>query len=441
MVATDQYLSKQRMSKISIVLIFLISLVPVHYLLNDNFRLWYFSLFLLIVYSYSITLVLRSNKAKNQNLNQNLYQEPSLSLVIFSLVGAMSITLSYYLFDRFDGVPIQSNLKTYQKIIHQYLYFIAFFTLPTVYLFGRFKARYFFNTYFVLNIFALLYIGFHSFRLSFNRGGLANFFDPIISFDMAFTALALLSLSYAFYLRNKVAYLYILASCASVFLLMMHGSRGAWLGLPVVIIILSCAYYKTQLKKLGLVFALSLSFLVSNLFLPSSPIFDRIQHLKSDAALIESENFDNSTGTRLLLWKNAIELFKQSPVWGVGMYHIEENNCQLYAEKRLEQCFQHQHSIIFQELAAHGIVGLMGLILSFIVPLVYFARHLWRQQNLWIKNLAVTGIIFVIYHAISGLTEYYLFFKYPTFLFFFIVASLMSYIQIAKNNPRADLFT
>lgn len=441
MVAAGRFFSKQGMSKTAIVLIFLIVLVPAHYIFNDNFRLWYFSIFLLLVYGYSASLVFGLNQNIKQNLTQNIYQKPSLSLLIFSLIGALSITLSYYLLDRFDGVPLQSNLKTYRNIINQYLYFIAFFSLPTVYLFSRFKVRYFFNSYFMVNVFALLYIGFHSFRLNFNRGDLANFFDPIISFDMTFTALALLSLSYAFYLKSKIAYLYILLSCASVFLLMMHGSRGAWLGLPVVMLILGCAYYKTQLKKLGLIAVLSLTFLLSNLVLPSSPIFDRIQHLKSDAALIEGENFDNSTGTRLLLWKNAVVLFKQSPIWGVGMYQIEQNNCQLYADKRLEQCFQHQHSLIFQELAAHGLIGLLGLIISFMLPLLYFVRHLWKQQNIWIKNLAVTGIVFVVYHAVSGLTEYYLFFKYPTFLFFFIVASLMSYIQIAKHHQSSDLFS
>lgn len=425
MLRTSYYFTGQGITKISIGLILLIAIISLYYLFNHNLRLWYFSIFLVLVYFFS--------------LSQKRHLKPSMSLLIFCLVGAVSITSSYYLFDRFEGVLAHNNVKTYQKIVNQYLWFIAFFTLPTVYCFGKFNARYFFNTFFAINIFSLIYITYQSSRLDFNRGQLAMFFDPIISFDMTFTALALLNLGYAFHLKNKIAYVFIFISCMCVFILMMHGSRGTWMGLPIALFILSCIYLKTQPKKIILISVLSGLFLVANAMLPHSPIWDRVQNLKSDAALIENQSFENSTGTRLLLWENSIELFKQAPIWGVGMYHIEQNNCQFYADQRLERCFQHQHSLFFQELAAHGMIGVLGLLLSFVIPMIYFTRHMWRQQDAWIKNLATIGIIFVIYHAVSGLTEYYLFFKYPAFLFFFIVASLMSFIQIAKQAKTSTL--
>ncbi|BAP35624.1 hypothetical protein AS4_06840 [Acinetobacter guillouiae] len=113
------------------------------------------------------------------------------------------------------------------------------------------------------------------------------------------------------------------------------------------------------------------------------------------------------------------------------MYEIEAENCRLYKRGDLPHCFQHMHSIYFHELAANGLIGFIGLLMTFLTALVFFIKHIFAK-NLLIQNLAITGTAFVIYYMCSGLTEYYLFFQNTTYVFYWVTASLMSFILINK---------
>ena len=50
--------------------------------------------------------------------------------------------------------------------------------------------------------------------------------------------------------------------------------------------------------------------------------------------------------------------------------------------------------------------------------------------------LAISGSVFTFFYAVCGLTEYYLFFLSTTFIYFLVVATLMSFIIIEKLHIR-----
>ena len=230
-----------------------------------------------------------------------------------------------------------------------------------------------------------------------------------------------------------VALQVLLCRALSIFTLILHGSRGTWLGIPLVLLILASFYFRSQTKKIALLILLFISFIGINLIIPNSPVLNRVDDFQQDKNLIENQSFQNSTGTRLLLWQNSIELFKEKPLLGVSIYEIELNNCRLFEEKKIPQCFQHQHSIYFQELAANGLIGLLGLLMTLLIPLIYFVKNIFTENN-EIKMLSISGSLFVMYYAISGLTEYYLFFLNTTYIYFLIVATIISFIQLQLMN-------
>ncbi|WP_151798087.1 O-antigen ligase family protein, partial [Acinetobacter bereziniae] len=267
--------------------------------------------------------------------------------------------------------------------------------------------------------------------LEFDRGLFSIFFIPVISYDIGFISLTILLLCYSFYSKGKQSYLYLITSLLCMFLLILHGTRGAWVGLLFVFAFLVVFYAKTELKKIILMLSLVICFVGINMIIPNSPLLQRVENFQSDSLNIQNNNYQNSSGIRLFLWGNSIEMFKSKPFTGIGMYDIEAENCRLYERGDLPHCFQHMHSIYFHELAANGLVGLIGLFMTFLVALIYFIKNIFVKDGL-IKNLAITGALFVIYYMCSGLTEYYLFFQNTTYVFYWIVASLMSFIYIHK---------
>jgi O-antigen ligase len=401
-------------------LIFLISIlfftVFSHYIFNDSFRHWNVSIAFILIFIYFII--------KGKVIKPDFY------LVAFCCIGAISVTLLNHSLFRLDSIP-DNLLSTYKKITNQYIWFIPFVFLPTIYYQSKFKAEYFYRILFLIIIFLIPYLLYWGIMLEFDRGLFSIFFNPVISYDIGFISLTILLLCYSFYFKAKQSYIYLITSLLCMFLLILHGTRGAWIGLLFVFAFLVIFYAKTELKKIILMLSLVVGFVGINMIIPNSPLLQRVENFQSDSLNIKNNNYQNSSGIRLFLWNNSIEMFKSNPIIGIGMYDIEAENCRLYERGDLPHCFQHMHSIYFHELAANGLVGLIGLFTTFLVALIYFIKNIFLKDGL-IKNLAITGTVFVIYYMCSGLTEYYLFFQNTTYVFYWIVATLMSFIYIHK---------
>lgn len=401
-------------------LVFLISALFVivfsHYIFNDNFRHWNVSIAFILIFIYFFI--------KGKVIKPDFY------LIAFCCIGFVSVTLLNHLLFRLDSIP-GNLLSTYKKITNQYIWFIPFVFLPTIYYKSHFNAEFFYRIIFIIILFLIPYLLYWGVMLEFDRGLFSIFFNPVISYDIGLISLTILLLCYSFYSKGKQSYLYLITSLFCMFLLILHGTRGAWVGLLFVLTFLVVFYAKTELKKIILMLSLVCCFLGINMLIPNSPLLKRVENFQSDSLNIRNNNYQNSSGIRLFLWNNSIEMFKSKPFTGIGMYEIEAENCRLYEHGDLPHCFQHMHSIYFHELAANGLVGLIGLFMTFLVTLIYFIKNIFVEDGL-IKNLAITGTLFVVYYMCSGLTEYYLFFQNTTYVFYWVVASLMSFIYIHK---------
>ena len=389
-----------------------------YFILNKGFAPWRYSVLITLMglYVFSKKVILR----------------PNLSFILFCSLGALCVTLSYYLFNRFASFPAE-HTKYLSRLINQYFWFIPFLFLPSIFYYSRFKIQNFSYVFWFLSSLALVFNIIKIIQIGLERNTLAVFFSPVIDYDLGIIAISIVALFLALQCKGRLSYLYLLISTATILTIMLHGSRGAWLGLPLMIALVFTTFYKSSSKKCYLILSMFIIFLSINALIPNSPIFNRFSKFKNDYQSIQVKEYKNSTGIRLLLWKNSLALFQTHPIMGVGIYGIEQSNDKLVAEKKLPQSFQHQHNIVFHEMAAHGLLGLLGLMGTFTAALCFFGKH-WFHQSPNIRTLSCAGLTFVIYHFCAGMTEHYLFFIDSTYLFYLITASLISLILVELKS-------
>ena len=105
-------------------LIFIIFLS--YFILNKGFAPWRYSVLITLIglYVFSKKVILK----------------PNLNFILFCSLGALCVTLSYYLFNRFASFPIE-HAKYLSRLINQYFWFIPFLFLPSIFYYSRFKIQ------------------------------------------------------------------------------------------------------------------------------------------------------------------------------------------------------------------------------------------------------------------------------------------------------------
>lgn len=318
---------------------------------------------------------------------------------------------------------------------NQFLWMSLLLFIPTSIILSKFSLNYFFNVLLITLFISIGLNGYINFTLNFDRGSLAQALSPVILYDYTNITLTFLVLCYGFYLKQKSSYFVIILALINLGLIALHGSRGAWLGIPPAFLILFIIYFKTDLKKIIFITALTLCALITSLLIPNSPVYDRLQAFNQDAELIESENYNSSVGTRVALWKFAISEFPKAPLTGVGITQLRQNICE-YDQRviRLDQCQLHVHNTYLQALAAHGLLGLISVFVIIFIPLSFFIRSLFNNTNPNIQLLAGAGVVAISYLSICFLTDTYFIFSRHTMFYYIIILTLLGLIM--KENLK-----
>ena len=148
-------------------------------------------------------------------------------------------------------------------------------------------------------------------------------------------------------------------------LIFMTPGRSGYLAL-IVLSIYFC--YRTIIYKKNYWVALFVCLLIPSLFLNSSIVKDRvnlgINEISNVSAAYEKET---SMGSRIIAWKNAIELIKKHPLLGVGTGGYEPAFVDHVKDQKGQENFLHHdpHNQFLKIFAELGIVGLL-IFLSFL---------------------------------------------------------------------------
>ncbi|MDW5378862.1 O-antigen ligase family protein [Halomonas sp. HP20-15] len=191
---------------------------------------------------------------------------------------------------------------------------------------------------------------------------------------------------------------------------LLSGSRGGWVGLPFVLLVLYGAYgaLMSRRVKVALV-ALCVAGAAVVYTVPQFGVQHRVHGAFEDIAqYMSGEGQTSSVGARFEMWHGAGLLIGERPLlgWGESGYYREMNRLaeQGVINERVAERYTHPHNEFLNAFAKQGVVGLLALLALYLVPLKLFAREL-KAADMELRSLAVAGTLLPVAYIDFGLTQ------------------------------------
>ncbi|MBB5192028.1 O-antigen ligase [Silvimonas terrae] len=163
-----------------------------------------------------------------------------------------------------------------------------------------------------------------------------------------------------------------LCPALAMVVLIMNGSRGAWLALVLTVVVSIYFRYQRFSPKVALVSLCSLAFIGFVAWsVPDSPVKQRIEQARHDVAQFQQGNVDTSLGERLRIFQLAVNEVRQHPLTGVGSGEFGRLTDALPGcpGDQKEICtLKHAHNDLLDAAATTGLPGLAAFLSLLLVP-------------------------------------------------------------------------
>lgn len=189
---------------------------------------------------------------------------------------------------------------------------------------------------------------------------------------------------------------------------LFSGSRGGWVGLPLVLLVLYRAYsefFSRRLKVLLPVLVLLGAVVVYHV--PQLGVQERVHAAFNDIERYQQGDSNTSLGARFEMWRAAGQLILQKPLLGWGEVNYDPAMRKLAAQDKanpLVTDFGHPHNEVLNAAAKRGLPGLLALLALYLVPLRLFGRGL-RSADLTQRSLATAGTLLPVAYIDFGLSQ------------------------------------
>lgn len=268
-------------------------------------------------------------------------------------------------------------------------------------------------------------------------------FMPIIEFAqltliLGFSSILTLSFPHPAALPRTVGIVFkIMVGIGSIYAAYLSQTRGAWIGIPVFILVTILTlgrdrlHFSGQLKVfVGVCIALALIFGSTDI------VRHRIEQGENDMAhYSDSTHLDTSVGTRLQLWKASWLLFTRHPLVGVGMHRFPVELGMLEHQGIITHYASiqpHSHNEVLYNMATLGSLGLLGILGLYFVPAWYFGREM-RHEDPVVRGYAGMGLILCLGYFILGLVDVMLMWGVSDNFYAMLCALLFSCIMTRKR--------
>ncbi|ENM5767882.1 O-antigen ligase family protein [Vibrio mimicus] len=264
----------------------------------------------------------------------------------------------------------------------------------------------------------------------------------LFSINFAYLACALTFLAFGFAFQSKWPSLLWVASALSAFATILTFSRGSILAIPVLLVLAICLKWSVLNKRRVIWIGVSLVLVSISSYYLSSAVKERVDFTFAEFHSVKQGDYQSaeSSGTRLYLWKAAIEAYKTSPLIGLPYRDREELNKKLYEQGKVNEYTRnlprgHAHSQYFEMLASTGSLGIVGIFFVLIVPFMVFIQHYRNTQSIW----GYTGALFVAGFILYCLTEAPLQANLVSTFYGFMLATFFAMVRIEKyNQPKIN---
>jgi len=237
--------------------------------------------------------------------------------------------------------------------------------------------------------------------------------------------------------RTKIfSILSFILGCAAVIFSL---SRGAWIAIPFLLIVVLFIWYKQNAVTFKQLSILLLTGIISMSAVSLSPqVQSRIDNIKEDINNYEINRL-SSVGTRLTLWSAALTAIPSHPIAGFGLHNTKQVITEFVEDTQLKehlQKFGHFHNEYLTTLVGKGGLGIISLFLLLIYPCFLFYNYLSFPKSHLFSGLVLllcTGYI------VFGLTN--LAFGHGimnTFFTFILAAATHSLSRTSLTPPYND---
>jgi O-antigen ligase len=201
-------------------------------------------------------------------------------------------------------------------------------------------------------------------------------------------------------------------AAAALFASIESGTRGGWIALPLVALVwwlLRGGGRWSWRPGAALVGLLAVLALVSYFLV--GKVHDRMVDFYTDIVSLFHADLDTSLGLRLQIWRAAIDLFAENPVFGVGPDEFKHSILKFFDLDVITREAAHTgsaevHSQILLHAVSLGIFGVAAIVSIYVVPLTLFIRASRSAAGAapLVRSAAVMGGCFVISFVVFGLT-------------------------------------
>lgn len=259
---------------------------------------------------------------------------------------------------------------------------------------------------------------------------------PITFGDLA-VALGVMSLCALSALRRtRLAWLPVAALLAGVLASVLSGSRGAWLGLLLVLLPLLRFGGRMQGRMLWYSAGLVLLACLGAYFLPSTGVAQRVADAVSDVnQYFSGQNTNTNVGIRLELWKASFMMIAEHPWLGVGREAFQPTLHAMAAQGRLQHTlaldYSSSHNDMLHTLATGGIVDFSFLLLMYVGPLLFFWKVL-KQGEGERAVFGLAGLALVACFIGFGLTDVMFWLMIPKVFYATMVCTIMGFCLASR---------
>lgn len=223
---------------------------------------------------------------------------------------------------------------------------------------------------------------------------------------------------------------------------LLSGSRGGWIGLPFVFLVLYKAYgnriqNNTKAKVIGAVLLGALAVYA----IPQTGVKKRVNQAFSDIERYQTgESRTSSLGTRFEMWKGAIILIAEKPLLGHGWngYNVEMTRLVNKGIIHPVVIDRHAHNEYLDNFARRGILGLVSLLALYLIPLSLFSKRI-KSEDLEIKSLATAGTLLSVAYMDFGLSQVFLSHNSGVMVYAFWMAALWACLRRKEKCFNSQL--
>lgn len=309
--------------------------------------------------------------------------------------GAVTIAINQLAYLHFDPHPFDSELR----------FLLAFVIFVALRLLGARVLTLLEYAFPAAALAALTYI-----EISYTGAGRlrTQFLNPIHVGGIALV-LAMLSLYSINWLKKDSAPLQLFklsGFLAGIYIVIGSGTRGAWIALPILLLIWLTTFKKRLIGVWSAILLMSaLLFLAYNTL---NVVQYRINWFISNLDGYAGKHVDSGTAARVELWKAALKLAKDNPIVGIEPESINDRLTELHEAGEINSWVLYvgkaeMHSEVAARVARYGLLGVFALLAASLLPGWLFYRELALSDRT-ANGAARMGLSVVVAFFIFGLT-------------------------------------